>query len=462
MKKVFTLLLFAAAVLLHPGLQAQKITHPSQNAVFKAALERAQKIAGAKDARFASIAQTVRVPQREVMSTWTGTQWQDDVRIDYTYNNRGLLETVTEIELPSNTNSAQYIYTYDSQGTPTELIVKEWNGSAWVNSSRITIELEGELIKSFGIYGWDGNAWALAIGERSNHTYTNNRVTETITEINSTNPQAPTNGWVLAERITYGYTGSDNRPTSITTFERQDPNWVEVERETEITYEGSTNDRKSYIYEEFDAQNSVWNKYNYTLTYSQNAANQTRTVVETVSEVVGSTTTPSLRTTTTYLTSGEVYVTVPYVAYLEEEYVNGNWVRSTEEKATVTRGSSGEITQIVVQEFDAGTNAFVNVERFTYSDFINITITSAADDVLAQATEVYPNPTQGALRISLDAAKVRNATLNIYSITGQKVYELNKLPATTSVDISKLPAGIYMVRIADDNNASVTRRVVKQ
>ena len=462
MKKVFTLLLFAAAFLMCPVLKAQNTSNPVDNPFFKAALERAKKVSGAENARFAAD-QTRRVAQTETYATWgDNNQWQDEGRLSFTFNNRGLIETTTEVELPSNANVAQYTYTYNSQGIPTELVAKAWSNNTWVNNSKLAIEMEGELVKSFGIYSWNNTAWAMLVGLRSTHNKTNNRVTETITESFSSIPGSATNGWVLSERLVYAYTGSDNRPTSITTYTREGSNWVETKSETNIVYVGSTNDISSYFLEELDKTTNTWSKYKYEYAYTQNTANKTRTIVEAAYEVEGSTTTPSIRTTTTLLTSGEPYVTEQQVGLLVEANDGANnWVRDTEEKAIVTRDNNGDITQIVHQEFSPATNAFVNVERYTYSNFTTITITSVADDALALATEVYPNPAQNSLRISLDATKVRNASLNIYSITGQKVYEQEKLAATSTLDISKLPAGIYMVRITD-NNANVTRRIVKQ
>ncbi|GAB3194385.1 hypothetical protein GCM10027293_02540 [Pontibacter aydingkolensis] len=434
------------------------------NPVIKAALERAQNLSATDNARI-STNQTIRVAQTETYATWReDNQWVDEGRINYTFNTRGQIETATEIELPANVNSTQYTYVYNSQGIPTELISKEWVNSAWVNAGRLTIEFEDNLLKSFGMYVWSNNIWVLMLGERSTFTKLNGRVTETVAEVYSAIPGAETNGWELSERIAYSYTGSDNRPTGIITYSRQGTNWVEQEKETAITYVGSTYERSSYFLEEYDRVNSVWNKYKYEYQYSQDAAAQTRTIVETEYNVEGTTTTPNLRTTTTDLTSGEPYVSNTTVRTLIETYEGqtNSWVRDTEAKATVTRDSSGDITQIIFQEYSDSEEAFVNTERFVYSNFTTITVTSAVNDMLAKATEVYPNPVQNSLRISLDAAKVRNANLNIYSLTGQKVFEQHSLNATTIIDVSKLPAGVYMVRITDDNNANVTRRIVKQ
>ena len=466
MKKIFTLLLFAVALMLHPVLQAQSLTQPSDIPLLKTFLERARKLSVSEGSRLAAD-QTIRVPQTEIYATWgDNNQWLDSLRTTYTYNNRGLWETATTVELPSNTNQEQYTFIYNSQGIPTEIIIKEWasTSNTWVNSGKITFEFNGDLLNNMYIYIWNNNAWVLILGQRSTHTQSDGRVTQTITEVYSAIPGSETNGWVQDDRIVYSYTGSDDRPTSIITSDRQGSAWVELEKQTEITYVGSTTDINSYTLEELDQSISTWIKYKYQYQYTEDAANKTRTTVETISTVEGSTVTPYLRNTTTELTSGERYLQDTIIRSLEEVYetATSSWSRNTETKGIVTRDSNGDITQIVYQEYSQLTNGFVNTERYTYSNFATITITSAADDALTQATEVYPNPVQNSLRITLDATKVRNASLSIYSITGQKVYEQHSLNPSTTLDISKLPAGIYMVKIADDRNAIVTRRIVKQ
>lgn len=463
MKKVFTVLLFAAALLVCPALQAQKLSALTGKSPLPPSLKNSRLTATEK-AQMA-FAEAVRVAQTEVYSTWgEDNQWEEETRTNITYNNRGLKETVTVISLPDNVNQAQYTNTYNAQGEPTETVLKQWQNNTWVNAMKMTMSMDGEMLNSFSIYNWVNNAWVLSMGIRSTHTRTNGQVTETITESYALLPPPAVSAWTLDEKVTYTYNGSDSRPATITTYERQGENWVLTEKETDIVYSGNSFERSSYFLEELDATTSTWNKYKYEYQYSQDAAAQTRTVVETEYNVEGSNLIPSLRYTTKDITSGETYLTTTSFGTLEEAYdtSTNSWVRNNEEKAIITRDNNGSITEIVVQEFSPATDAFVNSERYVYTNFTTLTVTSAANDVLAQATEVYPNPVQNTLRISLDATKVRNATLNIYSITGQKVYEQNRLAATTSVDISKLPAGVYMVKVTDENNANVTRRIVKQ
>lgn len=459
MKKVFTLLLITAATLLCPKLQAQRFPTSFRSSFLEAAVKQNEQIRKAETTRYTA-SQTKRVAQTETYGIWNdNNQWEDVTKTLYTYNNSGQMETTTDVELPANLNQAKYEYIYNSDGLITAVIFYGWENNAWAKSMKFVLGADNNL----EIYYWTNGAWLLKQGIRTTHTTSNGRITESVTEYYSIIPPA-TQGWEQSDKITYGYTGSDSRPSSSITYEKQGATWVEMERRTDIQYVGSTTEVSSYFLEEFTPELGSWDKYKIEYQYSQDAAQQTRTTKETTSTVEGSTVTPYLRETTTELTSNEIYVSEPIVGSLLETYDEGtsSWMRSTETKANVTRNSTGEITQIVLQEYSDVANGFVNKDRFVYTDFATITVASAQDDVLALATDVYPNPVQDKLNVLVDASKVRNASLTVYNLTGQKVLELHNLHTFTTVDMGKLPRGVYMVRLTDTNSASVARRVVKQ
>jgi hypothetical protein len=79
---------------------------------------------------------------------------------------------------------------------------------------------------------------------------------------------------------------------------------------------------------------------------------------------------------------------------------------------------------------------------------------------------IYPNPTKGELRI--ENGKWRNSITNyeleitnveIFDVMGKSVIQL--FSYSTSIDISRLPAGIYFIRIQTESGV-VVRKVVKQ
>jgi hypothetical protein len=80
---------------------------------------------------------------------------------------------------------------------------------------------------------------------------------------------------------------------------------------------------------------------------------------------------------------------------------------------------------------------------------------------------VYPNPTDGQLRIANYELQIKN--IEIFDLLGHVVAPLNppeggRLPSFGGVgggfDISHLPAGMYFVRITTDNGI-ITKKIIK-
>ncbi len=82
--------------------------------------------------------------------------------------------------------------------------------------------------------------------------------------------------------------------------------------------------------------------------------------------------------------------------------------------------------------------------------------TSTQDKAALHAIETWPNPADTWIYLSFDPEKITPKTVELWSVGGHKVASL---PASTRViDISDLPAGIYLLRIITDNG-TVTQRV---
>ncbi|MBR6843539.1 MAG: T9SS type A sorting domain-containing protein [Bacteroidales bacterium] len=66
------------------------------------------------------------------------------------------------------------------------------------------------------------------------------------------------------------------------------------------------------------------------------------------------------------------------------------------------------------------------------------------DDVDATSISIYPNPTADLLNISTNTA----ATAELYDFSGRLVMEFDVRKSNSTIDISALPAGVYMLRMA--------------
>lgn len=69
---------------------------------------------------------------------------------------------------------------------------------------------------------------------------------------------------------------------------------------------------------------------------------------------------------------------------------------------------------------------------------------------------VYPNPTSGVLYIK---SKLPISQISVYTILGQLVESISE---TNQVDLSKAEAGVYSLKIEDENGNSQTQKIVKQ
>lgn len=70
---------------------------------------------------------------------------------------------------------------------------------------------------------------------------------------------------------------------------------------------------------------------------------------------------------------------------------------------------------------------------------------------------IYPNPTRNTFAISSDVAQVE-----IYNITGQMIRTFTNVISNQELDINNLEAGIYLVKMTDNNGTSLTKKLIKE
>ncbi|OFX56584.1 MAG: hypothetical protein A2046_13445, partial [Bacteroidetes bacterium GWA2_30_7] len=75
---------------------------------------------------------------------------------------------------------------------------------------------------------------------------------------------------------------------------------------------------------------------------------------------------------------------------------------------------------------------------------------------------MYPNPTKGMLNITIEGLN-NDATLSIIALSGKVILNETLSSETTKkqVDFSKLPKGIYAVKLTSGNVVKVSRIVVQ-
>lgn len=80
------------------------------------------------------------------------------------------------------------------------------------------------------------------------------------------------------------------------------------------------------------------------------------------------------------------------------------------------------------------------------------------------ALKIYPNPTGGQIRISMDGLNMSEVRVGIRNAVGQIVWNESVLNAQTevSLDLSHLPSGIYLIEAGDGKNILVERLMIQR
>jgi hypothetical protein len=78
---------------------------------------------------------------------------------------------------------------------------------------------------------------------------------------------------------------------------------------------------------------------------------------------------------------------------------------------------------------------------------------------LMEQIEIFPNPTNGFIQINADLGGRKELT--VMSISGQTVLKDSFLNNKKTLDLSSLPAGMYLVKMTS-KDGNVTQRIIKE
>lgn len=106
---------------------------------------------------------------------------------------------------------------------------------------------------------------------------------------------------------------------------------------------------------------------------------------------------------------------------------------------------------------DANANNWSNLDNV---ELFSTTVTTTRATATAATRRPYPNPATDRLTLLLPAG-VAEATATIYSLTGKLVLRQQLQAATPTVDVARLPAGLYHVRLESKGYSDI-QQFVKQ
>jgi hypothetical protein len=94
-------------------------------------------------------------------------------------------------------------------------------------------------------------------------------------------------------------------------------------------------------------------------------------------------------------------------------------------------------------------NATLNGSRFIYLEPLNPSCFSSENNY-----NIYPNPNNGTFYFRLKNANSK-IQIEIYNLSGQKVYEASNMKKQTSNEINFAPQskGVYLIKINDGENS---------
>ena len=137
-----------------------------------------------------------------------------------------------------------------------------------------------------------------------------------------------------------------------------------------------------------------------------------------------------------------------------------NYIWNTGQTTRKITVKESKVFSITVTDTASGCASFDEV-RVEY-DAICVSI----DEDLKETVSItyFPNPTNGSLNLKLEGLQAQNVELIVYDMSGVKVFfteiEINDLNQETTIDLSELETGNYIVRV-HTNSSSVVHRIIK-
>ncbi|MCC9167358.1 endonuclease [Pontibacter harenae] len=136
-----------------------------------------------------------------------------------------------------------------------------------------------------------------------------------------------------------------------------------------------------------------------------------------------------------------------------EWQLNGQALPNTSTQ-TITVAEAGEYRVRVANEQNCQSD---------FSEPLQVTLqpTAVSDELVAKGFKLYPNPSNGKLRIA-SAEALRKVRVVLYNGMGQVVYQssFEVVQAQQELDLAHLPAGIYFVKVLTSDSSSTIKWIL--
>jgi len=95
----------------------------------------------------------------------------------------------------------------------------------------------------------------------------------------------------------------------------------------------------------------------------------------------------------------------------------------------------------------------------SYTTTVTLINTASLSETVIDGLEVYPNPANTAVTVSLPNNEL--STLSVYSVSGTLVQAAEGFTATTKMDVSNWEKGIYFLHITNQGKATISKLIVQ-
>ncbi|WP_394667079.1 PQQ-dependent sugar dehydrogenase [uncultured Chryseobacterium sp.] len=89
---------------------------------------------------------------------------------------------------------------------------------------------------------------------------------------------------------------------------------------------------------------------------------------------------------------------------------------------------------------------------------ITTTTLGVQENDLSNQIKVYPNP--ASKKVFIEGVKDKNTTVEIISFEGRKVLKQGKIESDNSVNISRIPSGVYFINLNSGNEKSYSKKII--
>jgi len=89
------------------------------------------------------------------------------------------------------------------------------------------------------------------------------------------------------------------------------------------------------------------------------------------------------------------------------------------------------------------------------------TIVLEFNSTIASQLAIYPNPTHGEVKIFLSNKMRTNAQIGLTDISGKEMVSLQSTGSESILDLQKIPAGIYLLKVETSTELFVEQLIKK-